>query len=256
MQLAASLDEPDDRNFLKDTGPGARIFGPGPGAYGSGILQLLEQGSWRSDEDLAAVYIAWSGYSYGRSGYGVAGNHLGVNMAYTKFFFVTPVSDGEAIRARLRAAAAVAARGFFNDFEAEGRDAPPHETIQFLVRAAMCRARRFFDAVRQLSAWPAIPPSVQGLEKSQRDANALHPSQAVNPSAAAIARRGGAPAARIERATRSDPAWLGAKAGSQVYLHLADRARSVSHTSAPLSGLGRGAGGRSRRVRAGTPGLL
>ena len=27
------------------------------------------------------------------------------------------------------------ARGFFNDFDAEGRDTPPHETIQFLVRA-------------------------------------------------------------------------------------------------------------------------
>ena len=48
-----------------------RIYGPGPGAYGVGILQLLEQRSWRSDDDLAAVYIAWSGYSYGRGGFGV-----------------------------------------------------------------------------------------------------------------------------------------------------------------------------------------
>ena len=36
---------------------------------------------------------------------------------------------------KLRAAGGIVARGFFNDFEAEGRDAPPHETIQFLVRA-------------------------------------------------------------------------------------------------------------------------
>src|SRR5215813_1594354 len=110
--------------------------------------------------------------------------------------------------------------------------------------------------VRQLSAWPARLPSVQSLEKSQRHANVLHRSQANNPSAAAVARCGGAPAARIERATRSDAAWFGAKAGSQVYFHLADRAGSMSHTSAPLPGLGRGAGGRSARVRPGTPGLL
>jgi hypothetical protein len=69
------------------------------------------------------------------NGYGFAGNHLGVNMAYTKFFFVTPSRDDEATRVKLRAAAGVIGRGFFNDFEAEGRDAPPHETIQFLLRA-------------------------------------------------------------------------------------------------------------------------
>jgi cobaltochelatase CobN len=48
-----------------------RIFGAKPGAYGSGILPLLESRDWRSDEDLAAVYTAWSGYSYGRAGMGV-----------------------------------------------------------------------------------------------------------------------------------------------------------------------------------------
>jgi cobaltochelatase CobN len=48
-----------------------RIFGAKPGAYGSGILPLLESRDWRSDEDLAAVYTAWSGYSYGRTGMGV-----------------------------------------------------------------------------------------------------------------------------------------------------------------------------------------
>jgi cobaltochelatase CobN len=48
-----------------------RIFGAKPGAYGSGILPLLESRDWRGDEDLAEVYTAWSGYSYGRSGMGV-----------------------------------------------------------------------------------------------------------------------------------------------------------------------------------------
>ncbi|HET7524128.1 MAG TPA: cobaltochelatase subunit CobN, partial [Acidimicrobiales bacterium] len=55
--------------YARDGDP--RIFGAKPGAYGSGILPLLESRDWRSDEDLAAVYQAWSGYSYGRSGMGL-----------------------------------------------------------------------------------------------------------------------------------------------------------------------------------------
>ena len=55
--------------YAQDGDP--RIFGAKPGAYGSGILPLLESRDWRSDEDLAAVYQAWSGYSYGRSGMGL-----------------------------------------------------------------------------------------------------------------------------------------------------------------------------------------
>jgi cobaltochelatase CobN len=48
-----------------------RIFGPSPGGYGSGILNLIESRSWRDDADLAAVYEAWGGFAYGRSGMGV-----------------------------------------------------------------------------------------------------------------------------------------------------------------------------------------
>jgi hypothetical protein len=69
------------------------------------------------------------------SSYGFAGNHVGTNLAYTKFFFVTPERHDELTRVKLRAAGGIVARGFFNEFDAEGRDAPPHETIQFLVRA-------------------------------------------------------------------------------------------------------------------------
>lgn len=64
---------------------------------------------------------------------GNGNNNLGVNLAFTKFIFVTPARDDDAARTRLRAAGGIVARGFFNDFEAEGRDAPPLETIQFLL---------------------------------------------------------------------------------------------------------------------------
>ena len=69
------------------------------------------------------------------NGSGFAGNHLGVNLAYTKFFFVTPFRDDEMTRVKLRAAGGILGRGFFNDYDAESRDPAPHETIQFLIRA-------------------------------------------------------------------------------------------------------------------------
>ena len=73
VHLAASLDESPEDNYLRATGADdPRIFGPTPGAYGVGIQTALEHRSWRSDEDLAEIYIAWSGFSYGRNGYGVA----------------------------------------------------------------------------------------------------------------------------------------------------------------------------------------
>ena len=74
----ATLDEPDDTNFVKkhageEQSEGAderrsttRIFGSKPGAYGAGLLPLMDARNWRTDEDLAEVYAVWGGYAYGR----------------------------------------------------------------------------------------------------------------------------------------------------------------------------------------------
>lgn len=68
------------------------------------------------------------------NGHSVGSNHLGVNLAFTKFLFVSPARDDDAARTRLLAAAGTVGRGFFNDFQAaEAREAPPQETIQFFV---------------------------------------------------------------------------------------------------------------------------
>jgi hypothetical protein len=65
---------------------------------------------------------------------GTNGGPPGVNLAFTKFLFIMPARDDDAARTRLRAVGSNLARGFFNDYEAEGgRDTPPHETIQFLI---------------------------------------------------------------------------------------------------------------------------
>ena len=74
----AALDEPDDRTSSRSTPSeekrdGAderrsttRIFGSKPGAYGAGLLPLMDARNWRTDEDLAEVYAVWGGYAYGR----------------------------------------------------------------------------------------------------------------------------------------------------------------------------------------------
>jgi len=59
---------------------------------------------------------------------------LGANLAYTRFLFLVLADEDEATVSRVRSAGAQVARGFFNDFDADGsRDIQPCETIQFLV---------------------------------------------------------------------------------------------------------------------------
>ncbi|RYB94458.1 cobaltochelatase subunit CobN [Nocardioides oleivorans] len=78
VRLVASLDEPDEQNYVRahtradlaehgdERRSTTRIFGSKPGSYGAGILQVVESGNWRSDQDLAEVYTAWGGFAYGR----------------------------------------------------------------------------------------------------------------------------------------------------------------------------------------------
>jgi cobaltochelatase CobN len=61
----------DDAYRLAGFDDEPRIFGPKPGGYGSGILNLLESREWETDADLASVYMTWGGYAYGRTGFGV-----------------------------------------------------------------------------------------------------------------------------------------------------------------------------------------
>ncbi|WP_433590335.1 cobaltochelatase subunit CobN [Nocardia sp. CA-145437] len=78
VRLAAGLDEPADRNYVRahaqadlaehgdERRATTRIFGSKPGTYGAGLLQLIDSKSWRTDDDLARVYTAWGGFAYGR----------------------------------------------------------------------------------------------------------------------------------------------------------------------------------------------
>ncbi|MDP9443883.1 MAG: cobaltochelatase subunit CobN, partial [Actinomycetota bacterium] len=76
VRLVADLDEDD--NFVRqhvqaDLAEGAdarrataRIFGSKPGAYGAGLLPLIDSRDWKTDADLAEVYAVWGGYAYGK----------------------------------------------------------------------------------------------------------------------------------------------------------------------------------------------
>ncbi len=95
--MVAALDEPADQNYVRahtaadkaehgdDRRATTRIFGSKPGSYGAGILQVIESGSWRDDNDLAEVYTAWGGFAYGRGLDGVeAANDMRANYRRIK----------------------------------------------------------------------------------------------------------------------------------------------------------------------------
>ncbi|MGH3779385.1 MAG: cobaltochelatase subunit CobN, partial [Pseudonocardiaceae bacterium] len=83
IAAVAMLDEPAEHNFVAahdradlathgdDRRARTRIFGSKPGAYGAGLLPLIDSREWRTDADLAEVYATWGGYAYGR---GLDGN--------------------------------------------------------------------------------------------------------------------------------------------------------------------------------------
>lgn len=78
IRQVAELDEPLEQNFVRahaqadlaehgdERRATTRIYGSKPGSYGAGILQVIEAGNWKTDDDLAEVYTAWGGFAYGR----------------------------------------------------------------------------------------------------------------------------------------------------------------------------------------------
>ncbi|GAA2391084.1 cobaltochelatase subunit CobN [Nonomuraea africana] len=78
VRMVAALEEPDEDNHVRAhvtadlAGHGderratMRVFGSRPGAYGAGLLPLIDSRNWRDDADLAEVYAVWGGFAYGR----------------------------------------------------------------------------------------------------------------------------------------------------------------------------------------------
>jgi cobaltochelatase CobN len=84
VAAVAALDEPAEQNYVRahvasdlaehgdQRRATLRIFGSKPGAYGAGLLPLIDAGNWQSNADLAEVYAVWGGYAYGRDVPGIA----------------------------------------------------------------------------------------------------------------------------------------------------------------------------------------
>ncbi|HET7773609.1 MAG TPA: magnesium chelatase subunit H [Burkholderiaceae bacterium] len=79
--LAASADEPTERNFIRkhalayqaehggDLETAAlRVFGNAEGAYGANINLLIDSSAWDGEDELAEAYTRRKGFAYGRNG--------------------------------------------------------------------------------------------------------------------------------------------------------------------------------------------
>jgi cobaltochelatase CobN len=89
VSLVIDQDEPLDQNFPRkhyfadlekkkdlpaeeaEAQSRYRMFGAKPGAYGAGILPLIETGNWKGDQDFARVFLEWGGYAYGGTAAGI-----------------------------------------------------------------------------------------------------------------------------------------------------------------------------------------
>jgi magnesium chelatase subunit H len=99
--LAASAEEPADRNFIRkhalafqsahggDIARAAlRVFGNADGAYGANVNQIIDHGAWNDEDELAEAYVRRKGFAYGVSADPVRQDavlsHLlaGVDIAY------------------------------------------------------------------------------------------------------------------------------------------------------------------------------
>lgn len=85
VRLVVALDEPPEQNFVrkhwleetaKMLGDGIepevanrrasfRVFSSKPGAYGTGLLELIENRAWKDKDDLARAFLTWGGWAYG-----------------------------------------------------------------------------------------------------------------------------------------------------------------------------------------------
>jgi cobaltochelatase CobN len=92
VELVAAADEPDAENYLRrhvrrdvqahhaqgllpeqaERQAKYRVFGSKPGSYGAGLLNLIDERNWKTDADLAEVYINWGSYAYTAKEHGVA----------------------------------------------------------------------------------------------------------------------------------------------------------------------------------------
>ncbi len=77
INMVANLDEPVEMNFVRKhyleskSDNIFRIFGAAPGRYGTGILEAINSKNWETKQDLADIFVNWSGFAYTCDDYGI-----------------------------------------------------------------------------------------------------------------------------------------------------------------------------------------
>jgi cobaltochelatase CobN len=107
VQAVAGLDEPVDRNFVRKHTLTAmdeegrsfrdatcRVFSSRPGTYGNGVNLAVLASAWKTQEDLADIFVAWNGYAYGKDMPGAsAHDQLASNLSTVAVTFNKVQSD-------------------------------------------------------------------------------------------------------------------------------------------------------------------
>ncbi len=90
MHAVASLDEPEEMNFIRkhalekmreeETDPDDasawrratyRVFSSKPGTYMPGVNLAVYASAWKTEADLADIFVYWNGYAYGKKVFGI-----------------------------------------------------------------------------------------------------------------------------------------------------------------------------------------
>ncbi len=183
--LAASADEPGERNFVRKhalaymaehggdmEAASLRVFGNADGAYGSNVNSLIESGNWENEDELAETYTRRKGFAYGRAGKPVQQPELlksilrGVDLAYQNLdsveLGVTTVDNyfdtlGGVSRAIKRAKGSVAPVYIGDQTKGEGVVRTLNEQVALETRTRMLNPKWYegmlkhgYEGVRQI----------------------------------------------------------------------------------------------------------
>jgi magnesium chelatase subunit H len=183
--LAASADEPPERNFVRKHAlayvaahggdietASLRVFGNADGAYGSNVNNLVESGGWSDEDELAETYTRRKGFAYGRAGRPTQRPELlrsvlaGVDLAYQNLdsveLGVTTVDNyfdtlGGVSRAVKRAKGAMAPVYIGDQTKGEGIVRSLNEQVALETRTRMLNPKWYegmlkhgYEGVRQI----------------------------------------------------------------------------------------------------------
>ena len=111
VQAVAALPEPIERNFVRkhtleklagtpEADKAAlrqatyRVFASMPGTYQAGTQLAVYASAWKTEKDLADVFLYWNGYAYGKGVFGEAAHKdLKESLASVKASFNKTVTD-------------------------------------------------------------------------------------------------------------------------------------------------------------------